>query len=63
MIEFIYRSPSQGHTEYKLQAKEYSNDLDMKFVFTTLKLRDLFSVKDCVPRVLRSPVIYKFTFA
>ena len=23
MIEFIYKSPSQGHTEYKLQAKEY----------------------------------------
>ena len=27
MIEFIYKSPSQGHTEYKLQAKEYKKKM------------------------------------
>ena len=27
MIEFIYKSPSQGHTEYKLQAKEYKKKI------------------------------------
>ena len=26
MIKFIYKSPSQGHTEYKLQAKEYKKN-------------------------------------
>ena len=39
------------------------NDLDIKLVFTTFKLRNLFSVKDSVPRELRSRVIYKFTCA
>ena len=41
----------------------YCNDLDIKLVFTTFKLRNLFSVKDSVPRELRSHVIYKFTCA
>ena len=27
MIEFIYNSPSQGHTEYMLQAKEYKKKI------------------------------------
>ena len=35
----------------------YCNDLDIKLVFTTFQLRNLFSVKDSVPRELRSPVI------
>ena len=39
------------------------NDLDIKLVFTTFKLRNLFSVKDSVPRELRSRLIYKFTCA
>jgi len=41
----------------------YCNDLDIKLVFTTFKLRNLFSVKDSVPRELLSRVIYKFTCA
>ena len=39
----------------------YCNDLDIKLVFTTFKLRNLFSMKDSVPRELRSRVIYKCT--
>jgi len=41
----------------------YCNDLDIKLMFTAFKLRNLFSVKDSVPRELRSRVIYKFTCA
>ena len=41
----------------------YWNDLDIRLAFTTFKLRKLFSVKDSVPRELRSRVIYKFTCA
>ena len=40
-----------------------SNDLDIKLVFTTFKLRNLFSVNYSVPRELLSHVIYKFTCA
>ena len=38
-------------------------DHDIKLVFTTCKLRNIFLVKDSVPRELRSRVIYKFTCA
>ena len=41
----------------------YFNDLDIKLVFITFKLGNIFSVKDSVPRELRSRVIYKFTCA
>ena len=41
----------------------YWNDLDIRLAFTSFKLRNLFSVKDSVPRELRSRVIYKFTCA
>ena len=41
----------------------YWNDLVIRLAFTTFKLRKLFSVKDSVPRELRSRVIYKFTCA
>ena len=41
----------------------YCYDLDIEVVFTTFKLRNLFSVKDSVPRELRSRVIYTFTCA
>ena len=44
-------------------SNRYCHDLDIKLVFTTFKLRNLFSVKDSVPRELRSRVIYKFTCA
>ena len=35
----------------------YCNDLDIKLMFITFNLRNLFSVKDSVPRELRSRVI------
>ena len=41
----------------------YCNDLDIKLVFTTFIRRNLFSVKNSVPRELRSHVMYKFTCA
>ena len=64
-----YKLPCLGRFSTVVQSKirrlvnRYCNDLDIKLVFTTFKLRNLFSVKDSVPRELRSRVIYRFTCA
>ena len=39
------------------------NDLDIKLVFSSFKIGNMFSVKDPVPNGLRSRVVYKFTCA
>ena len=67
--QYFYKLPYLGRFSTVAQNKirrlvnRYCNDLDIKLVFTTFKLRNLFSVKDSVPRELRSRVIYKFTCA
>ena len=47
----------------KLLKRYCKPDLDIKLVFTTFKLRNLFGVKDFVPQSLRSRVVYKFQCA
>ena len=67
--QYFYKLPYLGRFSTVAQNKirrlvnRYCNDLDIKLVFTTFKLRNLFSVKDSVHRELRSRVIYKFTCA
>ena len=41
----------------------FSNDLDIKLVFTPFKIKSWFGVKDPIPAGLRSRVIYKFSWA
>ena len=47
----------------KLLKRYCKADLDVKLVFSTFKLRNMFSVKDSVPQSLRSRVVYKFSCA
>ena len=67
--QYFYKLPYLGRFSTIAQSKirrlvnRYCHDLDIKLVLTTFKLRNLFSVKDSVPRELRSRVIYKFTCA
>ena len=67
--QYFYKLPYLGRFSTIAQSKirrlvnRYCHDLDIKLVFTTFKLRNPFSVKDSVPRELRSRVIYKFTCA
>ena len=62
--QYFYKLPYLGRISTVAQSKiirlvnRYCNDLDIKLVFTTFKLRNLFSVKDSVPTELRSRVIY-----
>ncbi|CAH3121911.1 unnamed protein product, partial [Pocillopora meandrina] len=43
--------------------KRYCNDLDIKLVFSSIKIGNPFGVKDPVPDGLRSRVVYKFLCA
>ena len=60
-----YKLPYIDHfsktTEHKLKkiCDQYSKDLSVKIVFTPFKGGDLFSVKDTIPKLLRSFVVYK----
>ena len=40
--------------------QRFCKNLDIKLVFSPYKLRNLFSVKDSIPKLLRSRVVYKF---
>ena len=40
--------------------KRYCNNIDIKLVFSSFKIGNLFSVKDPVPRGLCAGVVYKF---
>ena len=61
--QYFHKLPYLGRFSTVAQSKirrlvdRYCNDLDIKLVFTTFKLRNIFSVKDSVPRELRSRVI------
>lgn len=67
---YFYKLPYIGTfsnaTQNKLRRllKRYCKNLDIKLlVFSTFKLRDMFSVQDTVLPGLRSQVVYKFACA
>ena len=66
---FYFKLPYIGHfpaiTRKKIRhfVKRYCNDLDIKLVFSSFKIGNLFGVKDPVPDGLRSHVVYKFVCA
>ena len=43
--------------------KRYCNDLDIKLVFSSFKIGNMFGMKDPIPGGLRSRVLYKFACA
>ena len=61
-----YKLPYIGHfsktTKQKLKKNcdQYCKDSSVKIVFTPFKVGDLFSVKDAIPKLLKSFVVYKF---
>ena len=63
---FYFKLPYMCHfsaiTQKKIRhfIKGYCNDLDIKLVFSSFKIGNLFVVKDPVPDGLRSRVVYKF---
>ena len=63
-----YKLPYIGHfsktTKQKLKkiCDQYCKDLSVKIVFTPFKFGDVFSVKNAIPKLLKSFVVYKFAF-
>ena len=60
---YLGRFSTVAQSKIRRLVNRYCNDLDIKLLFITFKLRNLFSVKESVPRELLSRVIYKFTCA
>ena len=64
---FYFKSPYIGPFSFVTQkrvrrfAKCYCNNIDIKLVFSSFKIGDMFGVKD--PRGLRTCVLYKFLWA
>ena len=61
-----YKLPYIGHCskttkqELKKICDQCCEDLSVKVVFTPFKVGDLFRVKDAIPKLLKSFVVYKF---
>ena len=63
-LPYVGRFSKIAQTKLRQLIKRYCKaDLDVKLVFSTFKLRNMFSVKDSVPQGLRSRVVYKFSCA
>ena len=60
-----YIGPFSIITQKKVRhfVKRYCNNIDIKLVFSSFKIGNLFSVKHPVPRGLRAGVVYKFLCA
>ena len=60
-LPYVGRFSEIAQTKLRQLLEHYCKaDLDIKLVFSTFKLRNMFSVKDSVPQGLRSRVVYKF---
>ena len=61
-----YKLPYIGHFSKTRKQKlkeicdQYCKDLSIKIVLTHFKVYDLFSVKDGIPKLLKSFVVYRF---
>ena len=63
-LPYVGRFFKIAQTKLRQLFKHYCKaDLDVKLVFSTFKLRNMFSVKDSLPQGLRSRVVYKFLCA
>ena len=66
---FYFKLPYIGHfsvvTQKKIRhfIKRYCNDLDIKLVFSSFKIGNMFGAKDPIPGGLCSGVVYKFACA
>ena len=67
--KFFFKIPFVGHFSVTAQrsirklANRLCKPIDLRLVFTTFKVRNLFNVKDAVPEGLRTRVVYKFSCA
>ena len=62
--KFYFKIPYVGHFSVKAQrsirklANQLCKPIDIRLVFTTFKIKNLFNVKDAVPEGFRTRVVY-----
>ena len=68
-LKFYFKIPYVGHFSVKAQrsirklANQLCKPIDIRLVFTTFKIKNLFNVKDAAPEGLHIHVVYKFSRA
>ena len=64
-FKFLFIGNFSNITQVKIKqlSKRFCNDLDIKLVFSSYKIKNFFSCKDPVPTALKSFVVYQFSCA
>jgi len=62
-LPFIGKFSEHTKTKVKNLAMKYCKSASVKIAFTSFKIGQVFSTKDCIPSSLKSHVIYKFICA
>ena len=62
-LPFIGRYSDVTKNKIQSLTKKLCKDIDVKIVFNSFKIKDLFSTKDPLPSYLKSNVVYKFSCA
>ena len=62
-LPFVGPFSSIAQRRIRSFTQRFCKNLDIKLVFAPYKIKNLFSVKDAIPKTLRSRVVYKFSCA
>ena len=62
-LPFVGPFLSIAQRRIRRSTQRFCKNLDIKLVFAPYKIKNIFSVKDAIPKTLRSRVVYKFSCA
>jgi len=62
-LPFVGPFSSIAQRRIRCLTQRFCKNLEIKLVFAPYKIKNLFSVKDVIPKTLRSCVVYKFSCA
>ena len=62
-LPFIGKYSSYTKSKLEKLIQKYCKEISVKLVFVTCKIGSNFSLKDCIPKSLKSNVVYKFSCA
>ena len=62
-MPFIGKYSSYTKSKLEKLIQKYCKEISVKLVFVTCKIGSNFSLKDCIPKSLKSNVVYKFSCA
>ena len=62
-LPFVGPFSSIAQNRIRCLTQRFCKNLEIKLVFASYKIKNLFSVKDAIPKTIRSRVVYKFSCA